>query len=106
MNATRASLTYLNLNETGSFATQILLGTVLYLILVRLLRYRRINSVLRDYLATHTLEEGKDATDPSAYPMTPAEAQQIMRVSSAYDAPWLVEKCLQFALFKTYGIVS
>jgi len=106
MNATRVSLTYLNLNETGSFATQILLGTVVYLILVRFLRYRRINSVLRDYFATHTLEDGKDATDPSAYPMTPAEAQQIMRVSSAYDAPWLVEKCLQFALFKTYGIES
>lgn len=100
------NLATLNLNSTGSFATHVLLGTVTYLTLVRLLRHRRINSVLRDYLAKHKLENGKDDADPSAYPMTPAEAQQIMRVSSAYDAPWLVEKSLQFALFKTYGIES
>ncbi|KAG9123122.1 hypothetical protein FRC07_000202, partial [Ceratobasidium sp. 392] len=38
--------------------------------------------------------------------MTPAEAQEILRISSASDMPYLVEKSLEFALFKTYGIES
>jgi hypothetical protein len=38
--------------------------------------------------------------------MTPAEAQKIIWTSSLYDHPMLVEKALEFALFKTYGIVS
>ncbi|CCO28303.1 hypothetical protein BN14_02298 [Rhizoctonia solani AG-1 IB] len=38
--------------------------------------------------------------------MTPAEAQKIIWTSSLYDHPMLVEKALEFALFKTYGIES
>ncbi|KAF8756047.1 hypothetical protein RHS01_04842 [Rhizoctonia solani] len=38
--------------------------------------------------------------------MTPAEAQKIIWTSSLYDHPMLVEKALEFALFKTYGILQ
>ncbi|QRV97467.1 hypothetical protein RhiJN_25486 [Ceratobasidium sp. AG-Ba] len=38
--------------------------------------------------------------------MTPAEAQEILRISAASDMPYMVEKSLEFALFKTYGIES
>lgn len=98
------AFTILNSNDTGPLA--VFLGTVTYLTLVRLLRYRCINTTIKKYLAEHTLRKGAGGTNPSDYPMTPVEAQKIMRISSAYDAPWLVVKSLEFALFKTYGIVS
>jgi hypothetical protein len=83
-----------------------MLGVVVYLALVRLMRYRFLHRSLDKYLSTHTLRKGGDGTSPSDYPMTPAEAQKILRISSASDMPYLVEKSLEFALFKTYGIVS
>ncbi|KAG8704678.1 hypothetical protein FRC08_002093, partial [Ceratobasidium sp. 394] len=92
--------------EDVSFATYGVLGMVAYLSLVRLLRYRLINGKLKGYLSTHTLRKGSDGSSPSDYPMTPAEAQEILRVSSASDMPYLVEKSIEFALFKTYGIES
>ncbi|KAG9077867.1 hypothetical protein FS749_010191, partial [Ceratobasidium sp. UAMH 11750] len=92
--------------EDVSLVTYGVLGMVAYLSLVRLLRYRLINGKLKRYLSTHTLRKGSDGSSPSDYPMTPAEAQEILRISSASDMPYLVEKSIEFALFKTYGIES
>jgi hypothetical protein len=48
-----------------------------YLILVRLLRWRRYNAMMKRY-AGRPLES-----------ITPEEAQQIIHVSSMYDMPWI-----------------
>lgn len=66
---------------------------VLYLGLVRALRWRRYNAIHKKYEAKW--KAGK---------LTPAEAQRVMHVSSVYDMPLLLNKALAFALFKTYGI--
>ncbi|KAG8729936.1 hypothetical protein FRC12_020607, partial [Ceratobasidium sp. 428] len=95
-----------NYYDNGSFTMYGVLGTIAYLTLVRLLRYRNLNRKLDKYFATHTLRKGSSGSSPSDYPMTPAEAQEILRISSASDMPYLVEKSLEFALFKTYGIES
>ncbi|KAG8695313.1 hypothetical protein FRC09_009233 [Ceratobasidium sp. 395] len=92
--------------DNGSLTMYGVLGTIAYLTLVRLLRYRNLNRKLDKYFATHTLRKGSNGSSPSDYPMTPAEAQEILRISSASDMPYLVEKSLEFALFKTYGIES
>lgn len=78
---------------------------VAYLLLVRLLRHRRINSTVGRHLLANPIRNGATGQNPADYQMTPAEAQQIIRVSALWDAPFVVEKSLEFALFKTYGIV-
>ncbi|KAG8712563.1 hypothetical protein FRC09_019719 [Ceratobasidium sp. 395] len=82
-----------------------ILGVVGYLGLARFLRYRLIDQSLESYLSTHALCKGSDGSNPSDYLMTPVEAQEIIRISSAYDMPYLVGKSVEFALFKVFGIV-
>ena len=68
-----------------------------YLLLARLLRYRR-----RDQsTASHLAPDGH--TKPS---MTIAQAQTILRALAELEFPFTYEKALQFALFRTYGIPS
>ncbi|CRG85030.1 hypothetical protein PISL3812_02181 [Talaromyces islandicus] len=61
-----------------------------YLLLVRALRFRRINKLQRSALAS----------------MTDEEAWQIQQAMAQLEFPFLFEKSLQFALFRTYGIPS
>ncbi|KAF8524796.1 hypothetical protein BU17DRAFT_42485 [Hysterangium stoloniferum] len=61
-------------------------SVVIYLCVVRLLRYRRVRRVDRNFV------------------MTPTRAQEIMLVYYRYEFPWTSSKALGFALFKTYGI--
>ena len=67
-----------------------------YLLLVRLLRYRRRSRLER--------LQGPDASTYST--MTFATAQHIVRELSELEFPFTYEKALQFALFRTYGIPS
>lgn len=92
--------------KTTSLAIYGILGVFAYLAIVQILRYRKINSTFDRYLSTHAIRKSTNDGNPSDYPMTPAEAQRIIWVSSKWDAPFLVEKSLEFALFKTYGIES
>ncbi|CAE6413031.1 unnamed protein product [Rhizoctonia solani] len=78
------------------------LSGLTYLITVYILRYRRVRSIVEK----HPPSQGTDGKSASDYRMTPAEAQRIIWTSSLYDHPMLVEKSLEFALFKTYGIES
>ncbi|KZS96448.1 hypothetical protein SISNIDRAFT_451185 [Sistotremastrum niveocremeum HHB9708] len=65
---------------------------VVYLLLVRLLRYRRLRELERRYQADTKL--------------TPIEAQRIAQVAIQYETPFTLELGVQSALFKTYGIPS
>lgn len=69
------------------------LGT--YLVVVRVLRYKRYRLVHKKYQ-----EKYEERT------LTPEEAQEVMRVSTGYDMPMLLNYSLAFALFKTYAVVS
>ena len=64
-----------------------------YLILVRLLRWRRYNAMMKRY-SGRPLES-----------ITPEEAQQIIHVSRMYDMPWIDHvrtRCaLRFKILKT-----
>lgn len=75
---------------------QVVLGAFLvWLVVVRALRWARYNAIHREFKAKY---EGRT--------MTPEEAQKIMHVSMLYDMPLLLNYALSFALFKTYAIVS
>lgn len=71
-------------------------GIFLWLILVRIFRWRRYNAIHRKY--GPIWNNGKGI-------ITPEEAQKIMAVSSNYDMPLVMNFAGAFALFKTYGIV-
>lgn len=71
-------------------------GFVLWLVVVRALRWRRYNAMHRKY--GPKWNNGLGA-------ITPQEAQEIMHLSTVYDMPFLLYKALSFALFKTYAIV-
>jgi len=75
-----------------SKSTLALTSFIGYLLLVRLLRWRRYNAMMKHY-AGRRLES-----------ITPEEAQQIIHVSSMYDMPMVDYYALSFALFKTYAI--
>ncbi|EPQ53280.1 hypothetical protein GLOTRDRAFT_46084 [Gloeophyllum trabeum ATCC 11539] len=64
---------------------------VVYLGIVQALRWRRYHEVHKKY-------------GPRISSLTPAEAQQIIHLSSQWDMPALVTIALSFALFKTYAI--
>ncbi|KAL5639247.1 hypothetical protein ACGC1H_006677 [Rhizoctonia solani] len=82
-----------------------ILGGIAYLIVVRILRYRRITSTVREHISKHPpLQSGENPSDYQG--MTPAQAQKIIWVSTQYDAPTVCEKSVEFALFKTYGVES
>ena len=62
----------------------------LYLIIIRLLRYRT---------------RSKQYVDPSLRPnMSITQARDILEVISAKEFPFTFKKALEFALFRTYGI--
>ena len=74
--------------------TWLWVGSLTYLILVRLLRYRRLAQIQR-----------LQAPDPATYgSMSLATAQHIVRSLGELEFPTLYEKALAFALFRTYGI--
>ncbi|KAK2760709.1 hypothetical protein FQN54_001944 [Arachnomyces sp. PD_36] len=68
-----------------------------YPILVSLLRFRRLRSVHKKY---------NYPTRESYAKMTDQDAFEIHRNFSWLEFPFVVEKALQFALFRTYGIPS
>ncbi|BFZ64408.1 hypothetical protein YB2330_005551 [Saitoella coloradoensis] len=65
------------------------IGLGLYVSLVRSVRYKRRDAILRKYV-------GKE--------MTPLEAQEVIVNIASYDNPAMHETALQFALFRTYAI--
>ena len=71
-------------------------GILLWLALVRASRWRRYNSIHREYGLKW--DNGKGI-------ITPEEAQKIIAVPIMYDMPGLLAYATTFALFKTYGIV-
>ncbi|KAF8966173.1 hypothetical protein BDZ97DRAFT_1658235 [Flammula alnicola] len=72
-------------------------GFVVWLGIVRMLRWRRYNAIHREYGTKWNNGLGK---------ITPEEAQKIIHISTLYDMPLLLNYSLAFALFKTYGIPS
>ena len=77
-----------------TFSVRFYIGLALaYLVLVRVLRYRR-----RARLERHR--------EPSRGSMTFATAQHIVKELAELEFPFTFEKALQFALFRTYGIPS
>ncbi|KAK0462534.1 uncharacterized protein EV420DRAFT_1735087 [Desarmillaria tabescens] len=66
-----------------------------YLSLVKLLRWRRYNTVHEKYTPKY-----------KAGTLTLQDAQEIISVSMMYDMPALMNYALAFALFKTYAIPS
>ncbi|KAK7028286.1 hypothetical protein R3P38DRAFT_2525928 [Favolaschia claudopus] len=70
-----------------------LAAALVYLGLVRSLRWRRYNAIHKKYSAKFR-----------ANSLTPEEAQEIMQLSFLWDMPTLGEYSLAFALFKTYAI--
>lgn len=69
--------------------------TVIYPLLVHLLRHRRLHKLI----ATHN-------TTTTTTNMTFYTAQAIVRQLAQLEFPFTFEKSLQFALFRTYGIPS
>lgn len=81
---------------------------VVYLLWVRRTRYERINGLLRYYAERHNLAtipplvrpKNKDgssrAPTRAEYPMTPAEAQIIVRVDGGLEFPFGVESTFYF----------
>ncbi|KAJ7622151.1 hypothetical protein FB45DRAFT_753621 [Roridomyces roridus] len=68
-------------------------GVLVYLCVVRALRRGRFNAVHKRYAAKW-----------EAKTRTVDEAQEIMKLGTTYDMPFLLEYALSFALFKTYAI--
>jgi hypothetical protein len=69
----------------------------LYVLTVRLLRYRRVNRLIKKY--GFSTREGMAG-------MTTYQAWEIQKSMHDYDFPFTMQKSLEFALFKTYGIPS
>ncbi|KAI9758075.1 MAG: hypothetical protein M4579_003206 [Chaenotheca gracillima] len=67
---------------------------VLYVSLVRVLRYRTLNSLNRRF--------GTD--DAKLHQMSLEEAQEIISIASQWEYPHGYQAALQFALFRSYGI--
>ncbi|KAJ7475119.1 hypothetical protein B0H11DRAFT_2034174 [Mycena galericulata] len=66
---------------------------LVYLCVVRSLRWRRYNAIHKKYAAKFHVRT-----------LTPDEAQEVVQLSFMYDMPTLSEYSLAFALFKTYAI--
>ena len=62
-----------------------------YLLVVRILRYRRVQSIQDIY---------------GSKPLTPWAAQQILHISLFYEVPFTMHLGTVIALFEVYGIVS
>nr|GAT49597.1 predicted protein [Mycena chlorophos] len=69
-----------------------------YLLLVRTLRWRRLDALHAKYA------KKRCGSDSEEWDLTPAEAQDILQLALAHDMPTLSEASLAFALFKTYAI--
>ncbi|KAF8524797.1 hypothetical protein BU17DRAFT_84290 [Hysterangium stoloniferum] len=78
----------------GQYTGYVAIVLASYLVVVRTLRYRRLQRLDAN-------REFKFSEKPG---LTPAQAQRILRVSLQYDIPWITTMAVRFALFKTYGI--
>jgi hypothetical protein len=67
---------------------------VVYLCVVRALRWRRYNAIHKKYAAKF-----------QAKTLTPEEAQEVLQLVFTYDMPTLSELSVAFSTYKTYGIV-
>ncbi|KAJ5291250.1 hypothetical protein N7478_000501 [Penicillium angulare] len=76
------------------YALGLLIG---YPLLVRSLRYKRLNDMKKKY---------KFPTRESMGKMTDEEAYEIQKQIGTLEFPFMYVKALQFALFRTYGIPS
>ncbi|KAH9475208.1 Mycophenolic acid biosynthesis cluster protein B [Psilocybe cubensis] len=85
------------LHTHASHSTYVFAGVLVWMGLVRALRWRRYNAIHRKYLRKWNNGKGT---------ITPEEAQEITSVGAAYDMPLLLNYALAFALFKTYAIPS
>ncbi|KAJ7629474.1 hypothetical protein DFH06DRAFT_1225821 [Mycena polygramma] len=83
---------YLSLTMSTKSSVVFALGVV-YLCIVRSLRYRRLDAMQKKYCAKFRTKT-----------LTPEEAQEVVQLSFTYDMPTLAEYSLSFALFKTYAI--
>ncbi|GAM41548.1 hypothetical protein TCE0_042r14749 [Talaromyces pinophilus] len=81
--------------STSELALYVSLTLAAYVLLVRSLRYRRIRQLEAHY---------NYRTRASMAKMTDHEAWEIQRAMAQYEFPFSIEKSLQFALFRTYGI--
>ncbi|EED24148.1 conserved hypothetical protein [Talaromyces stipitatus ATCC 10500] len=86
------SIQQLSMLEITLYAS-VILGA--YVLLVRSLRFRRIRQLEAHY---------NYDTHASMAKMTDQEAWEIQRAMAQLEFPFTVEKSLQFALFRTYGI--
>ena len=94
---TKQSALLLQWTESLLLQSHFLIPLVLitYPLLVRFLRYRRASAIARPF-----------PTRASLASMTPAQATEIQRNLSELEFPFLFDKAIQFALFRTYGIPS
>lgn len=99
---------HLHRQPGGSLVTATVVIVLAYLALVRSLRFRRLRCIQKRYglgpTASGVLPQ--DGTTPTRAKLTPAEAQEIIHVSLQYDLPGVILYATNFALFKTYSIVS
>jgi hypothetical protein len=73
----------------------------IYVQVVRLIRYRRVNAINRKYPPVNLTEEQiKKSKTKSKWNLTLLEAQEITKVAALWDSPFVSNKSLQFALFK------
>ena len=82
--------------NVGTFA-HALLALIIYLCVVGLLRKQRLRSARRKY----------ELKEPQSYSsMTLEDAFKIQKTLAELEFPFMFQKGLQFALFRTYGIPS
>lgn len=75
----------------SSSASVIAAAVLAYLVVVRVLRFRRVRYIQEAY---------------GAKPLTPWVAQRILHLSVFYEVPFTMYLGTVMALFKVYGIVS
>ena len=85
----------------------------IYLTAVRTLRWSRIKALHTAYAKKHGLSTSpplhrRNAVAPTRaeLPMTPVEAQEIIKVGLMYEMPYILTRSLEFALFKVRARAS
>lgn len=79
----------------------------IYVQLVHLLRYRRVNAMNRKYPPVNLTEEQiRESKTKSKWNLTLLEAQEITKVAAVWDFPFFSIKSLEFALFKVSAFVK
>ncbi|RCH97259.1 hypothetical protein CU097_011421 [Rhizopus azygosporus] len=85
---------YSYLSNARLTTTAIILSVLTYLIVVRRLRYKNLNLIRKRY------------PSPDQVLVDPAAAQFIYTITACKEFPYLFEKALELALFKTYIVPS